>query len=55
VSRTRRIIVLILVVFAIYAVLVNPNQAAAVVGNAWDAVVSGLQSVGQFFDAIMKQ
>lgn len=54
-SRTRRLIVIILVVFAVYAVLVSPNQSAAVVGNAWDAILSGLNSVGQFFDAILRQ
>jgi len=55
VSRTRQIIVLILVAFAIYAVVNSPQQSADVVGSAWDSIKSGLSSIGDFFNALLSQ
>lgn len=49
----KRVLVVILVVFAIYAVWTQPNRSADVVGNGWDQVKTGASSVGDFFDRLM--
>ena len=52
-SRTRQIIVLIVVAFLIYAVITSPNQSAGVVGNAWDAIKHGVHQIGIFFSSLI--
>ncbi len=51
--RVRRALLVILIVFLIYAVLNDPTQSAGVVGNAWDEIKGGIGSIGEFFDALM--
>jgi|SwirhirootsSR2_FD_contig_41_1488841_length_536_multi_2_in_0_out_0_2 hypothetical protein len=53
--KARRIIILILVVFAIYAVITNPNRAADVVSSGWDIVWQGVVAITRFFDALISQ
>ena len=50
----KRVLVVILVVFAIYAVWTQPNKSADVVGGGWDQVKTGATSVGNFFDRLMQ-
>jgi hypothetical protein len=50
----KRVLVVILVVFAIYAVWTQPTRSADVVGNGWDQVKTGASSVGDFLDRLMK-
>jgi hypothetical protein len=53
--KPRRIIILILVVFAIYAVVTDPTRAADVVSSAWDIVWQGLVAITRFFDALIRK
>jgi hypothetical protein len=53
--KARRIIILILVVFAIYAIVTNPPRAADVVTSAWDIIWGGLVAITRFFDALINQ
>ncbi len=52
-SRTRRAIVAIIVIFLIYAVLNDPGQSANTTGNAWDHVKDGISNIGTFFDDLL--
>lgn len=51
--RVRRALLVILVIFVIYAVINDPTQSASVTGNAWDQIKSGVSSIGTFFDTLL--
>lgn len=51
--RVRRALLVILVIFVIYAVINDPTQSAGVTGNAWDQIKSGVSSIGTFFDTLL--
>lgn len=53
--RVKKVLMALVVVFVIYAVVVSPTEAAGVVRTAITKLGSGLSSVGQFFDALMKK
>ncbi len=52
--RVKKILMLLVVVFIVYAVINSPNQSAGVVHTAFTKLGDGLQSIGQFFNALMK-
>lgn len=52
-SRTRKVILIILVAFAIYAVYRSPDQAGDFVANLWDILMQGLDAVGAFFNSVL--
>jgi hypothetical protein len=54
-TRTRRIILVLLLIFAVYSVIVNPNQSAAFVKSAFVAASGAVQSIFQFFDALVRR
>jgi len=54
VDKLKKPLVVLMVVFIIYAVINDPNQAAKVTGNAWDYVKGGVASVTTFFDELLK-
>ena len=49
----RRALLVLLVVFIIYAVVNDPNESANFTANIWDHVKDGLSSIGTFFDALL--
>jgi hypothetical protein len=53
VPRVRRALLVIAVIFVIYAVINDPTQSASVTGNAWDHIKTAISSVGTFFDALL--
>lgn len=42
-----------LVAFFVYAIFRSPEQAAGLVGGAFDGIVAILSGVGKFFDALL--
>jgi di/tricarboxylate transporter len=52
-TRTRRIILLIVLAFVIYAVVTDPTQAAGVVQTAFGWIANAIQSVFRFFNALL--
>jgi cell shape-determining protein MreC len=52
-TRTRRIILLIVLAFVIYAVVTSPNQAAGYVQTVFQWLASAIQSIFQFFNALL--
>ncbi len=55
VTRIKHIAYLLIAAFLIYAIFKSPDQAASIVRTAWDGVVSGLHSIGKFFDALLNR
>lgn len=51
--RARKIILILVLVFLIYAVINSPDQSAEVVNSAFDILVDGLQSIARFFDQLL--
>jgi hypothetical protein len=53
VPKARKIILVIVLVFVVYAVINSPEQSADVVKSAFDTLLDGLQSIGLFFDRLL--
>jgi hypothetical protein len=53
--RVKKILMVLVVIFVIYAILNSPDNAASVVRDAVGKIGDGLSSVGRFFDALMKK
>jgi hypothetical protein len=53
VTRTRNIILFVLVIFAIYSILTSPRQSADVANTLWDGMLDGLRAIGTFFNALI--
>ena len=51
--RVRRALLVILIIFIIYAIINDPTQSAGVTGNAWDRIKEGISSIGTFFDTLL--
>ena len=51
--RVRRALLVILIIFIIYAVINDPTQSASITGNAWDRIKDGASSIGTFFDTLI--
>lgn len=51
---TRRVIVTILVIFAIYAIFTAPRESADNVDQVWETLKDGFNSVRAFFDELLE-
>ena len=51
--KLRRVLLWILVIFALYAIFRSPDQAANVTRSAVDGLGQVVSSVGRFFDALL--
>jgi hypothetical protein len=49
----RRALVILLVIFLIYAVINDPTQAANFTSNIWNRIKDALSAVATFFDALL--
>ena len=49
----RKVLFWVLIAFGVYAIFRSPEQAADIVSSAWDGIVSGLGSIGDFFNALL--
>lgn len=52
-SRARKILIWIVVLFLLYAIFRSPDQAAEIVRSAIDGILALLSAIGQFFDALL--
>jgi hypothetical protein len=52
-SRLRRAILVILIIFVIYAVINDPTQSADKTGSIWDWLKGGIDNIGTFFDTLL--
>ncbi len=54
-SRNRRILLAIAVIFAVYAVVSSPNESADTVHGAFGMVGEGISGIFRFFDALLSR
>lgn len=52
--RVRKIIAYVLVAFAIYAIVTSPEKAADIVKTTWAIIWTGILSIADFFDALLR-
>lgn len=52
-KHVKKIVLLAVATFFIYAIFKSPGQAANIVQAAWDIVAQGVKSIGSFFNAIL--
>ncbi len=52
-SRGRKVIVGLIVVFLAYAVITEPTASAAVVHSAFNMLLNGLSAIGDFLNALI--
>ncbi len=53
--KPRRILLLVLVAFVIYAMMKSPGHSADLVRSALGQLGNGVRAVGQFFDALLQK
>ena len=49
----RRALLILLVIFIIYAVINDPTEAANFTANIWGRIEDGLSAIGTFFDDLL--
>jgi hypothetical protein len=52
-NRVKKILLWVLVAFAIYAIITSPDQAAEIVKTSWSILADGVRNIGNFFDALL--
>ncbi|GAB3074009.1 hypothetical protein GCM10027080_16810 [Pedococcus soli] len=52
-NRVKKILLWVLVAFAIYAIITSPDQAAQIVKTSWSILADGVRNIGNFFDALL--
>jgi hypothetical protein len=53
--KVKKFLWITLVVFIIYSIVVSPNDAASMTRAALDKISNGLDSVGTYFNALIKR
>lgn len=52
-SNTRKVILIVVVAFIVYAIFTEPGQSANTVDRAWETMKDGADAVTTFFDALL--
>ena len=52
-SRARKILIWIVVLFLLYAIYSSPTETADIVRTAIDGIVAVVRAIGQFFNALL--
>lgn len=52
-TQLKKGLILLVAAFLIYAMFKSPVRSAHVVSEIWDAIVSGLRAIREFFDALL--
>ncbi|WP_192807991.1 hypothetical protein [Janibacter sp. HTCC2649] len=49
----KKIVMWLVVIFLLYAIFTSPNDAADIVGSAWDVISNAIKNIGEFFDSLI--
>ena len=52
-QRARKVLLVLLIAFALYAVFKSPERSADLVKTSGSILADGAKSIGHFFDAIL--
>ncbi len=53
-TRTRQILLVILLLFVAYAVYTSPGKSADAVHAVWNVVTNAVEAIFRFFDALIR-
>jgi hypothetical protein len=53
VTRTRQIVLFLVLIFVIYAIYTSPGRSADAVQAAWGVIVNAVSAIFRFFDALL--
>ncbi len=53
-TRTRQILLIVVLLFVAYAVYTSPGKSADAVHAAWNVLTTAVNAIFRFFDALMK-
>ena len=54
-TRTRQIILILVLIFVAYAVYTSPNRSADAVHAAWNVLTNAVQAIFRFFNALLNR
>jgi hypothetical protein len=54
-QRAKKVLLWVLVAFAVYAVFTSPDRSADIVKSSGTILADGAKSVGHFFDALLSR
>ncbi|NNM47247.1 hypothetical protein [Knoellia koreensis] len=52
-QRVKKILLWVVLAFAVYAIIVSPEQAADILKTSGSILADGVRSIGTFFDALL--
>ncbi|WP_291522432.1 hypothetical protein [Branchiibius sp. NY16-3462-2] len=52
-ANAKKLLVLLVVAFVIYAIVQSPQQAADIVHTVWNMIVSGFRGIADFFNKVL--
>jgi hypothetical protein len=52
-QRLKKILLWVLIAFAVYAIFTSPDQAADIVRTSGSILADAVRSIGRFFDALL--
>ena len=52
-TRTRQIILFLVLIFVIYAIYTSPGKSADAVQAAWNVVTTAVRAIFRYFDALL--
>ena len=52
-QRVKKILLWVLIAFAVYAIFTSPDQAADIVRTSGSILADAVRSIGRFFDALL--
>ncbi len=53
-TRTRQIVLFLVLIFVIYAIYTSPGKSADAVHAAWDVLTKAVSAIFRFFDALIR-
>ncbi|HNQ08641.1 MAG TPA: hypothetical protein PKH97_15855 [Tetrasphaera sp.] len=51
----KKIVVWLIVIFLLYAIFTNPNDAADLVAQAWNIIEKAIKNIFEFFDSLLRK
>ena len=54
-AKTRKVILIIVLVFFVYAIFQSPEKAADIVTNIWGVIVDGFNAIQRFFNSLLNR
>ena len=54
-TRTRQIVMILVLIFVAYAIYTSPGKSADAVHAAWNVLTNAISAIFRFFDALLRR